>query len=323
MALAPVALDAGDTIEAALVTHGIGARAGGLGLIGPVANPASLDPDTRIQPAALAAAESDVAVVVVGLTDEQETEGRDMTTLSLPGRQDDLVFAPAAASRRTVVVVNAATPVLMPWKDSVDSSLLAGIPAQEAGHAVASALPRLIEPAERLVTSFPREDHGSAAWSVTPRDGALHYREGTFVGYRGHFAGRAPEPAYWFGHGLGCSTWSHGEPQLRVAVSRTVRRNRGDEHRFPVEPRGRAGPPATTNPARTHPPGGVGVSGERPGRVDESFSRQSEYVSRKVGVRPDQDAHPHAVTGNPRTPANAQTHPCSRIVLGWPIHPAG
>ncbi len=29
------------------------------------------------------------------------------------------------------------------------------------------------------------------------------YAEGTFIGYRGHFAGRAPAPAFWLGHGLG------------------------------------------------------------------------------------------------------------------------
>ena len=54
-------------------------------------------------------------MVVVGLTEEQETEAVDKTTLALPGRQDDLVAAVAAWRRRTVVVVNAATPVLMPW----------------------------------------------------------------------------------------------------------------------------------------------------------------------------------------------------------------
>ena len=60
-------------------------------------------------------AAADVAVVVVGLTAEQETESVDKTTLALPGAQDALVAAVAAVARRTVVVVNAATPVLMPW----------------------------------------------------------------------------------------------------------------------------------------------------------------------------------------------------------------
>ena len=66
----------------------------------------------------------------------------DKTTLALPGEQDALVRAVAAAARSTVVVVNAATPVLMPWLDDVDAVLVAGLPGQEGGHAVAAALTR-------------------------------------------------------------------------------------------------------------------------------------------------------------------------------------
>ena len=97
-------------------------------------------------------------MVVVGLTDEQETETVDKTTLRLPGRQDELVRRVAAAAQRTVVVVNAATPVLMPWLDEVDAVLWAGLPGQEGGHAVAAALLGDIEPAGRLVTTFPTAD---------------------------------------------------------------------------------------------------------------------------------------------------------------------
>ena len=156
-----------------------------------------------------AAAAADVAVVVVGLTAEQETEAIDKTTLALPGRQDELVAAVAAAAARTVVVVNAATPVLMPWRDQVDAILWAGIPGQEGGHAVAAALLNEIEPAGRLVTTFPVADGAGPAWGVTPTDGVLSYDEGTFIGYRGHAAGLAPAPAFWLGHGLGYAEWSY------------------------------------------------------------------------------------------------------------------
>lgn len=128
--------------------------------------------------------------------------------------RNDLVRAVAAVSRRTVVVVNAATPVLMPWLADVDAVLWAGLPGQESGWAVAAALLGDIEPAGRLVTTFPAADGASPAWSVTPVDGDLEYGERTFVGYRGHHAGRAPEPAFWFGHGLGYATWDYTAPEL-------------------------------------------------------------------------------------------------------------
>ena len=155
--------------------------------------------------------------MVVGLTEEHETEAVDKHSLHLPGRQDDLVAAVAAAASKTVVVVNAATPVIMPWRDRVDAVLWTGLPGQEGGHAVAAALLGDIEPAGRLVTTFPIDDEAAPAWSVTPVDGDLPYTEGTFVGHRGHYAGHAPPPAFWFGHGLGYATWEYDRPRLSLA----------------------------------------------------------------------------------------------------------
>jgi beta-glucosidase len=187
---------------------------GGWAGLGLVAEPTPPTDDDAIAAAVAAAAAADVAVVVVGLTEEQETEAFDKSTLALPGRQDELVSAVAAAARRTVVVVNAATPVLMPWRDEVDAILWAGLPGQEGGHAVAAALLGDIEPAGRLVTSFPAADGASPAWEVVPTDGRLSYDEGVYVGYRGYAARRAPAPAYWFGEGLGYGEWAYGAVAL-------------------------------------------------------------------------------------------------------------
>ncbi|MCW2773949.1 MAG: glycosyl hydrolase, partial [Nocardioides sp.] len=187
---------------------------GGWAGLGLVAEPTPPTDDDAIAAAVAAAAAADVAVVVVGLTEEQETEAFDKSTLALPGRQDELVSAVAAAARRTVVVVNAATPVLMPWRDEVDAILWAGLPGQEGGHAVAAALLGDIEPAGRLVTSFPAADGASPAWEVVPTDGRLSYDEGVHVGYRGYAARRAPAPAYWFGEGLGYGEWEYGAVAL-------------------------------------------------------------------------------------------------------------
>nr|WP_221381087.1 glycoside hydrolase family 3 C-terminal domain-containing protein [Actinoplanes polyasparticus] len=219
----------------------------GMGLYGLIGNAASRETVDVIDDAVRAAAGADVAVVVVGLTEEQETESVDKTTLRLPGAQDALVEAVAGAARRTVVVVNAATPVLMPWLPRVDAVLWAGLPGQEGGHAVAAALLGDIEPAGRLVTTFPAADGAAPAWSVTPVDGRLEYGEGTFIGYRGHFAGRAPEPAFWLGHGLGYGEWEYSDvrlvtgdaPSLTVTVKNVGRRESREVVQVylrPVEP---------------------------------------------------------------------------------------
>jgi beta-glucosidase len=207
--------ETGGPVEATVTLSAAGdSPLSGAGLFGLVARPARRSDEAVLADAVAAAAAADVAVVVVGLTEEQETEAVDKTTLRLPGAQDELVAAIAAAAPRTVVVVNAATPVLMPWLPDVDAVLWAGLPGQEGGHAVAAALLGDIEPAGRLVSTFPAADGAAPAWSVTPIDGAVVYAERAFIGHRGHFAGKAPAPAFWFGHGLGYSTWSYGPATL-------------------------------------------------------------------------------------------------------------
>ncbi|MGY4644851.1 glycoside hydrolase family 3 C-terminal domain-containing protein [Cellulomonas sp. URHB0016] len=234
-----------EVVEGAAAIEAAANPLAGVGLFGIVARPAPRSVDEVVAEAAAAAADADVAVVVVGLTEEQETESVDKSTLALPGAQDALVSAVAAAARRTVVVVNAATPVLMPWLDEVDAVLWAGLPGQEGGHAVAAALLGDLEPAGRLVTTFPAADGAAPAWSVTPVDGDVEYAEGTFIGYRGHWAGTAPAPAFWMGHGLGYATWDYTDaavsqdgtsPEVSVTVTNTGERDSREVVQVYLEP---------------------------------------------------------------------------------------
>jgi len=140
-----------------------------ISLAGLVVQSVPTSDEQLITEAALAARDAATAVVVVGLTAEQETEAVDKNTLALPGRQDDLVRAVAEAAQHTVVVINSATPVLMPWLDQVDAVLWAGLPGQEGGHAIADVLLGKAEPTGRLVTTFPVADGDGPAWNVTPR----------------------------------------------------------------------------------------------------------------------------------------------------------
>ena len=173
-----------------------------------------------------AARAADVAVVVVGTTDQIETEGRDRATLALPGRQDDLVRAVAAANPRTVVVVNAGAPVTMPWRDAVAAILLTWFPGQEFGIALADVLLGDVEPGGRLPSSWPARDDDVPVLSTRPVDGRLDYAEGLHVGYRAWLrTGRSP--AYPFGHGLGYTTWAYeavdAPATVRGGVDVTVR----------------------------------------------------------------------------------------------------
>lgn len=150
------------------------------------------------------AAAADVAIIVVGTTEEVESEGYDRESLALPGRQDDLVRAVVAANPRTAVVVNAGAPVLLPWAADVPAVLLSWFPGQEFGNALADVLSGAVEPGGRLPTTWPVDESGLP--STMPVDGKLRYDEGLLIGYR-QFVAQDRRPRYAFGSGQGYTTW--------------------------------------------------------------------------------------------------------------------
>jgi beta-glucosidase len=190
--------------------------------------PSNDDPQALIDEAVAAARAADVALVVVGTNSKVESEGYDRTTLALPGRQDDLVRAVAAANPRTVVVVNAGSPVLLPWRDDVAAVLATYFGGQEYGNALADVLLGRVEPGGRLPTTWPREQEDVPVIDVTPKDGVVRYEEGIHIGYRAWLKA-GTEPAYEFGHGLGYTTWELSDLRANdpTSVALTVR-NTGD-----------------------------------------------------------------------------------------------
>jgi beta-glucosidase len=162
------------------------------------------------------AAEAEVAVVVVGTTEEVESEGFDRDSLALPGRQDELVRRVAAANPRTVAVVNSGAPVLLPWADEVPAVLVAWFPGQEFGNALADVLLGDREPGGRLPTVWPAAEHDHLP-STRPVDGRLSYQESIHVGNSAYDRAQT-QPAFCFGHGLGYTTWEYldvtAPPQL-------------------------------------------------------------------------------------------------------------
>ena len=146
-------------------------------------------------------------VVVVGTNSKVESEGYDRTSLDLPGRQDDLVRAVARANPRTIVIVNAGSPVVLPWASDVAAVVQGYFGGQEFGTALAAVLTGAAEPGGRLPTTWPASMADVPVLEVTPTDGVLRYDEGIHVGYRAWLR-TDTAPAFPFGHGLGYTSWS-------------------------------------------------------------------------------------------------------------------
>ena len=182
-------------------------------------------------PAATAGLARNADVVVVFAT-QWSSEGMDVS-MTLPGEQDALISAVAAANPKTVVVLETGGPVLMPWRDRAGAILEAWYPGARGGEAIAKVLFGQVNPQGRLPMTFPASEAQLARPTLPGGDQAVvegfgapnpkpfdvRYPEGSDVGYRG-FAKSGDKPLYPFGYGLSYSAFRYSG--LKVAGGRTL-----------------------------------------------------------------------------------------------------
>jgi beta-glucosidase len=177
--------------------------------------------DSKIAAAVAAARKAEVALVFVG---DHTSEGADRTTLSLPGDQDALIAAVAAANPQTVVVLNTVGPVTMPWLDQVAGVVQGWYPGEEAGNAIAAVLYGDVDATGRLTVTFPRGEDHPALLSPARFPGTnaqADYDEGLLVGYRGYHA-TGETPLFPFGYGLSYTTFALSDFTLKPVAGQHV-----------------------------------------------------------------------------------------------------
>lgn len=141
---------------------------------------------TNSAAAADAAATADVAMV---FATQWQTEGTDLTSLSLPDSSADplnqrydqnaLIAAVATKSKRIVVVLENGSPVLMPWLDNVNAVLETWYPGMQGGQAIADLLFGDVNPSGKLPISFPVRDADLPQLAISATDLNVKYSEGS------------------------------------------------------------------------------------------------------------------------------------------------
>ena len=172
-------------------------------------------PAGLIEEATELAASADVAIVVVNMS---SSEGMDRAGLGLPGDQDALIEAVAAANRQTVVVLNTPGAVVMPWLDDVAAVLQVWYPGEQFGPALASMLFGDASPGGRLPLTFPRSVHDLPGGDRRPGESpaAIELTEGTRIGYRA-VGVLEHGPLFPFGFGLGYGLTRHEVRAVRAS----------------------------------------------------------------------------------------------------------
>jgi beta-glucosidase len=149
------------------------------------------------------AKKSDVAILFLGTTTRVEIEGRDRTTLDLPGNQQELLDAVMAANPRTVVVLMSAGPLAVPTAKAHAPAILQGWwPGEEGGTAIANVLTGKYNPAGRLPYTMYASD--AQVPSVDIYDISVGF---TYMYVKG-------APQYAFGHGLSYTKFDYSKLRL-------------------------------------------------------------------------------------------------------------
>jgi beta-glucosidase len=163
---------------------------------------------------------ADVAIVVVNQITGEDT---DLNSLSLsnyewnytPNNQEAMIAAVAAVNKNTIVVIESANPVLMPWISNVSAVVDAFYPGESGGPAIANILFGIVNPSAKLPITFPVADNN------TPTGGGSfiqwpNYVEGLQVGYRWYDANDPKGAGVLFPFGFGLSYTSYAYANLKV-----------------------------------------------------------------------------------------------------------
>jgi beta-glucosidase len=136
-----------------------------------------------------------------GLTRESTSgEFRDVTDLGLPGRQQELAEAVVATGTPTVVVVVGGRAHALPWlAEHAAALLVAWLPGEEGGPAVADVLVGDVSPSGRLPVTLARSV-GQLPVHYNHRSGGMRSQ------MLGDYADSPVAPLFPFGHGLTYST---------------------------------------------------------------------------------------------------------------------
>ncbi|HSN44596.1 MAG TPA: glycoside hydrolase family 3 C-terminal domain-containing protein, partial [Propionibacteriaceae bacterium] len=166
--------------------------------------------ENLLEDAVLLAKEADVAVLFVGLTDAEESEGFDRTHMFLPANQVAAIKAVTHANPNTVVVLcNGSLVSMTEWHDGPAAILEAWLGGQAIGGAIVDVLSGAVNPAARLCETVPLRLEDNPSYGNFPGDSrSVRYGEGILVGYRSYDY-KKQDVLYPFGFGLSYTTFDY------------------------------------------------------------------------------------------------------------------
>ncbi len=160
-------------------------------------------PDAMLARAVATAAKADLVLLMLGETADAGVESKDRAGTALPSAQIDLIDRIRHVNTNIVAICNVAHAFDLSWQDKVRGLMITWYPGEQYGPALAQVLAGDREPGGRLPLSIAARDADYPAFDLKPQaGGAVPYREGHLIGYKGMQAA-GTDPLHAFGTGFG------------------------------------------------------------------------------------------------------------------------
>lgn len=181
------------------------------------------------------ASRSDVALITFGRSAGENYENGYLPMADVERELlNDVCDVFHAAGKKVIVVLNVGGVwETASWMSQPDAILVAWLPGQEGGHAIAGIIKGDVNPSGKLPDSFPLtydDVPSSNSFPGVPADDPVNsfYTEGIYVGYRYYDSFDVPT-AYEFGYGLSYTSFEYTDLELsdstfssKMVVSATV-----------------------------------------------------------------------------------------------------
>jgi beta-glucosidase len=186
--------------------------------------------ETNIPQAVELAKKSDLAIVAVGTRStflgrspkySTAGEGFDLSSLELPGKQEELLKAVKATGKPLVVVFIAGKPLAMSWvKENADAVLVQWYAGEQQGNTLADILTGKVNPSGRLNVSFPRSTGNTPCYyNYYPTDREQQFDSGgSLEEPRGHYIFEKPYALWNFGYGLSYTDFKYTNCTLNDSI---------------------------------------------------------------------------------------------------------
>lgn len=159
---------------------------------------------------------SDVAIVLIGLTDIYEFECVDRKNLELPISHTKLLEEVAKVNNNIVVVLCAGSVVNMKWDKLCKGVLYAGVGGQAISESMFDILFGVVNPSGKLTETVPIDIKDTPSYNNFPGgQKSVYYAEGIYVGYRYYLTSKV-KVKYPFGFGMSYTNFEYGDIKINT-----------------------------------------------------------------------------------------------------------